>query len=348
MDTQHCPPLPCGYDQSSQSHREVGGDTSSTSCNRTSTNQQRKQMKHERRRKRSSPSVSPSPSLTFPGRYTGTSSSVCQRAGWCGVDNSTVFMAYSVAKGCTAAALLRLIDERRLDWADPIDQIWPGLACRSVSGVSIAEAASHRLGLPGTPLPPMRFYRKYCAGGWRGLWDEGIAWAEETPTIWQPGSRASYCHLGWSFVVGGMVERKCGEHVADTVQRMAASIGVPHCLHIGRLPPRLWHKTATLEAAPAGHNSVWKTALGQKLNLGWRLLGTIESFLFRRVGNSDLWRDSCFPSSNGFFTAHALARVYGALANKGVVYLNAHTNAGHSSSKSKINSTAPTRLVRLL
>lgn len=304
----------------------------------------------------SSPSLSPSPSLTSSGRHTSSSpsSSANQRTGWCGVDSSTVFMAYSVAKGCTAAAMLRLVDDGRLDWSEPIDQVWPELACRSTrtasdssgGGVSIAEAASHRLGLPGTPLPPMRFYRKYCAGGWRRLWDEGIAWAEQTPTIWQPGERASYCHLGWSFVVGGIVERKCGEHIADTVQRMAASIGLPGSLHLGRLPPMLWHNTATLEPAPAGHNRVWKSALGQQLGLGWRLLGTIESLIFRRVGNSDLWRASCFPSSNGFFTAHALARLYGALANKGVLYLNAHTTGDHSSSSSSDNA-APTQLVCL-
>ena len=36
-----------------------------------------------------------------------------------------------------------------------------------------------------------------------------------------------------------------------------------------------------------------------------------------RAGNSALWRSVCLPSSNGFFTAGALARMYGALTNSG-------------------------------
>jgi hypothetical protein len=47
------------------------------------------------------------------------------------------------------------------------------------------------------------------------------------------------------------------------------------------------------------------------------MLGWIESFLFRTIGNSDVWRNVCLPSSNGFFTANALGRMYGALANSG-------------------------------
>jgi hypothetical protein len=47
------------------------------------------------------------------------------------------------------------------------------------------------------------------------------------------------------------------------------------------------------------------------------MLGWIESFLFCTIGNSDVWRNVCLPSSNGFFTANALGRMYGALANSG-------------------------------
>lgn len=331
IDSQHCV---------ARSHTHINeAGTNSKGCARTSL-RQRNAKKTAPRITSRSPSLSPSPRFA---------SSAVVHGGWCAVDSSTIFMAYSVAKGCTAAAMLRLVDEGRLDWSEPIDQVWPELACQDTSSggsdvgrISIAEAASHRLGLPGTPWPPMRFFRQYCSGGWRGMWDEGIAWAETTPTIWQPGERASYCHLGWSFVVGGLIERKCNEHVADTVQRVANEIKLPHCLHIGRLPTRLWHKTATLEVPPAGHNKVWSSALGQPLGLAWRVLGTIESFLFRRVGNSDMWRGSCFPSSNGFFTGHALARLYGALANQGILHLNIDTNGTHDTG------VVPTRLVSAL
>jgi hypothetical protein len=298
MDTRHEPAQSCcshGAVRQAQAQDRKADGGSSRDRRRKATGKKR----HTSR----TPSLSPSPSSAAAAAASRSSPAAdASINGWRGVDSSTVFMSYSVAKGCTAAAMLRLVDEGRLDWSQPIDQIWPELACgyntTNIAGdagaggggaagggaISMAEAASHRLGLPGTPLPPMRFYRRYLEGGWRGLWDEGIAWAEATPTVWRPGERASYCHLGWSFVVGGLIERKCNEHIADTVQRVASAVGLPHCLHIGRLPQRLWHKSATLEPPPAGHNSVWASALGQPLSVGWRMLGTIESFLFRRAG----------------------------------------------------------------
>ena len=65
---------------------------------------------------------------------------------------------------------------------------------------------SHRLGLPGTPLPPWRFVRALPLDGWRGLHREGLAWAEQTPPRWAPGRRCLYHHLSWSFIVAGFVQ----------------------------------------------------------------------------------------------------------------------------------------------
>ena len=130
-------------------------------------------------------------------------------ADWRGVDAATIFMSYSVAKGVTAAALLTLADDGKLDWSTPTSQIWPTMAMGRADSrqggreLTIAEAVSHRVGLPGMPLPSWRFWEAYTRAGWRGLWDEGIAWAEDTPPRWAPGSRARYHHLSWSFIVGG-------------------------------------------------------------------------------------------------------------------------------------------------
>lgn len=97
-----------------------------------------------------------------------------QSTGWRGVDSDTIFMSYSVAKGATATAMLMLADQGKLDWNEEVDSIWPALSQPGGGhGLTVAEAASHRLGLPGTPAPPARFWSAYQAGGWCGLWDEG-------------------------------------------------------------------------------------------------------------------------------------------------------------------------------
>ena len=56
---------------------------------------------------------------------------------------------------------------------------------------------------------------------------------------------------------------------------------------------------------------------GKRFVFGW-----MESSIFVAAGNSRPWRKVCLPSSNGFFTAAALSRMYGALAHGGTLLLD--------------------------
>mgnify|MGYP003386920169 FL=1 len=49
------------------------------------------------------------------------------------------------------------------------------------------------------------------------------------------------------------------------------------------------------------------------------VLAVIEGVLCCAIGNCNIWRGICLPSSNGYFTSQAVAVMYGALANGGVV-----------------------------
>jgi len=50
-----------------------------------------------------------------------------------------------------------------------------------------------------------------------------------------------------------------------------------------------------------------------------RVFSWLEGWVFVAAGNAALWRKVCLPSSNGFFTVDALARMYGALTNAGTL-----------------------------
>jgi hypothetical protein len=50
-----------------------------------------------------------------------------------------------------------------------------------------------------------------------------------------------------------------------------------------------------------------------------RAAACIEALAFCVLGNLPTWRAICLPSSNGFMTADALARIYAALANDGAL-----------------------------
>jgi CubicO group peptidase (beta-lactamase class C family) len=263
--------------------------------------------------------------------------------GWEPVRGGTLIMAYSVAKAVSASAMVLLRSQGELDFSQPCADVWPELTRRpgehsagpgAEAGpgpgpavpryqLSVAAAVSHRVGLPGTPLPLQRFYGAWARGGWERLWEEGERWAEGAPLRWwPPGCRCRYHHLSYSFIVGGLVRRSCGRHIADVVaHELAPRAGVPQQLHLGRLPRALAPRCATLEPppAPGGGLGVWATARGQRTAWPRRALGCLESTLFRYIGNSGFWRSACYPSSNGFVTARAVARVLGALANGGAL-----------------------------
>ena len=82
-----------------------------------------------------------------------------------------LFVAYSVAKAVSSAAMMLLASDGYLDWEESTENIWPELTRRDVldvqrpvsalpdKGINVAEAVSHRLGLPGTPMPGYASFR---------------------------------------------------------------------------------------------------------------------------------------------------------------------------------------------
>lgn len=191
---------------------------------------------------------------------------------WHAMEGGTLVMAYSVAKAVTSAAAVLMAGQGRLNWAQPTHELWPelckgGPTSTGDGSVSVAEAFSHRIGLPGTPLPPWRFYRAFYAGGWSALWKEGVQWAGEVAPRWRPGERCLYHHLSWSFIVGELALRSDrqhqnggkvmegkevhGQHISEVVSHtLAEAARTPGELHLGRLPAALWHRVAQLEAPP--------------------------------------------------------------------------------------------------
>jgi CubicO group peptidase (beta-lactamase class C family) len=68
---------------------------------------------------------------------------------WQAVDPNTLFMSYSVCKGVAAAGLMTCVDRGECAYTDAVAAKWPEFAQGSKADVSIAQAVSHRAGLPG-------------------------------------------------------------------------------------------------------------------------------------------------------------------------------------------------------
>jgi CubicO group peptidase (beta-lactamase class C family) len=137
---------------------------------------------------------------------------------------------------------------------------------------------------------------------------------------WTPGEQAAYHHISWSWLTGGIVEGCSGQHVRDALTQLVATpLGAAHDMHLGVLPQHQRHRVCPL--VRPGLAALWRRGgAGSLLARLLRVLAAwLEGVLMCFIFNSGLFASVCLPSSNGFWTAASVARMYGALANAGTV-----------------------------
>jgi hypothetical protein len=100
----------------------------------------------------------------------------------------------------------------------------------------------------------------------------------------------------------------------------------------------------TLLAAAPRLLPAWLKRLVAMLSyLLFMVLAVFEGVICCAIGNCNIWRGICLPSSNGYFTSQAVAVMYGALANGGVVEVaaGAGEGAGAATGSSSCSSEDP-------
>jgi hypothetical protein len=292
---------------------------------------------------------------------------------WRPVDEHTLFMSYSVAKGVTAMALLSLVDRGLVTYQDRVVDWWPEFGIAGGRGkleMTVGDAVSHRGGL-GSLLPfslgvLLGCLRGHWAGDWRVAWAAGEQFVESMCPEFEVGMYARYHYVSFSWIMGGILQRvvekekeqhekggaegdgrlksSVSEIVKDTV---GCAIGCRDDMFIGLLPPDQLSRVALLEplrpwlyAIPNSMSELrtakdsleilispalqvlpplLRQALAALSYLLLAVLAMLEAIIFCGIGNCQIWRGMCLPSSNGYFTSQAVAALYGALANGGEV-----------------------------
>ncbi len=261
--------------------------------------------------------------------------------GWRAVGPDTLFMGYSVAKGVAATALLAISDRGLLEYSAPVTRYWPDFDSTGDKGdVSVEQALSHRAGLTGASVGFLWFALKYFANRCLG-WDEwrcGEHYIEGYRPDWTPGTKAVYHPVSFSFISGGIArhalkageEKGAGTAGLDKRRAVDKSAAINQCLHewvceplgiqpddltIGELSSAATDRVASLEM-PRGLFSERSWSVSW---LGRAAVGVVESVFFTWIGNLDIWRSICLPSSNAIWTPSALARMYAAVCNRGAV-----------------------------
>ena len=265
------------------------------------------------------------------------------------IQEDSLVMAYSVAKGVSATALCTAVSAAAKEGRLPIDNyfdapvstIWPEFAARQHAGspkkhLTIAEVSGYRGGM--TEHPPLAKLGQlwFKDRSWQAQWDYGIEFVEAYEPEWgEPERLACYHPISFSWLVGGIVERcsssssSCanrnrsstststsgnpGTHISDVVRMdIAEPLRAEDEMYLGRLPRGPTTRQRVIKQRPL----VPPAARAEMTAKGW-LEAQYNARFMCALGNNEPWGDVCLPSSNGFFSARALAALYGAWANGG-------------------------------
>ena len=219
------------------------------------------------------------------------------------VQADTLFNSFSTTKGVAALALHILADRGQIAYDAPVARYWPEFAANGKERVTIEQAMSHQAGLHAMPKPAtVEFLTD---------WQAGLDWVANGTPAWTPGTATGYHAITYAWVVGGIVQGASGRHIKDVIrEEIALPLGVGDEMFVG-IPDGVDERLATLKAQPLGE--------GLPIPEDHDFFKAMPRELPTSVFNDMRVRQACIPSANGHFSARALAKMYGALANGGEV-----------------------------
>jgi CubicO group peptidase (beta-lactamase class C family) len=215
----------------------------------------------------------------------------------------TLVNVYSTTKGLVATAAALLVEQGKLRYDDPVVKHWPEYGQHGKDKTTVAQLLSHQAGLPGfaepTTVEQLNDWSRCCA-----------ALARQKP-MWTPGRQTSYHAMTWGYLVGEVLRRVGGQSVGELIAGHIAAplaadfyVGLPQSLeplvapmHRPRTPPDMSAVQLPPEAIAA----------------------LVNPQLDGEVCNTRAWRAAQIPAANGQASANGIARLYAAIANKGVL-----------------------------
>jgi CubicO group peptidase (beta-lactamase class C family) len=220
------------------------------------------------------------------------------------VAHDSLFLSFSSTKGPSSFLVHKLVDEGVIDFDAPVATYWPDFAQNGKGTITVAQALSHQAGLHALPT---NLTEDHLTN-----WDAGLAWVASGIPAWEPGTVSAYHAFTFGWLVGGIVEGATGQSFTDLWRtRLAEPLGVSDEFMIAIAEESsVTGRLATLELVPAGdglpipEDSPFYEAMPKSL---WQHFNSLSV------------RTACMPGANGHFSARGLARMYGALANGGVI-----------------------------
>jgi CubicO group peptidase (beta-lactamase class C family) len=255
------------------------------------------------------------------------------------VQGDSLFSSFSTTKGVAATALHILADRGIIDYQAPVAKYWPAFGKNGKDKITVAQAMSHQSGLHAMPSDPAE-----C----RELldWEAGLRYIEDGTPAWEPGTATGYHAVTYGWIAGGIIQYASGRHIQEVVENeIAAPLGISGQMYIG-IPDGIEDRLASLQTAPpptAEQAAASPMAQIPKDHDFFKAMPPTMGWNF----NDMEVRKACVPSANGHFTARALAKMYGALANGGAIDGARLVSPERISLMSAIQVTSPDRVIMM-
>lgn len=214
-------------------------------------------------------------------------------------DERTLAPIFSTGKAVAAVLIARLVDEGKLDYGQPVAEVWPEFAQAGKAAITIEQVMSHQEGLSGFPEPmdPADWFD----------WDLICARLAAMAPIWPPGTASGYHPITFGYLAGEIFRRVEGRTMGTV---LAEDFRGPFGLDIWiGLPDAEFGRVCEVQRPSAlpdfGHINEATTAA---FLVPWAQPGGRSSAEWRRME---------IPSANAHATAEGLARLMGAMANDG-------------------------------
>lgn len=223
----------------------------------------------------------------------------------------TAPMVFSATKGMAATVIHRLVDRGLIDYDAPVAEYWLEFGANGKQDLTVRDVMRHQAGLSGLRGATQQDLLDHIE------MEERLAAASPGRLLGKP----AYHALTFGWLMSGLARAVTGKGMRALIrEELAEPLGTDG-MHLGRPPAEAATRVAeiimpqNLTGNPVLNYAAYK--------LADQFSGGFRSMYFRGVlaavrGEIPLL-DAEMPAANGVVTARALARMYGAIANRGEI-----------------------------
>lgn len=239
-------------------------------------------------------------------------------AGWADKERrwngDTVALTFSTGKGVASTVVHRLAERGLIDYDIPMAEYWPEFAAHGKDDITVRDVLCHRAGLHRV---------RGLVPGREGIlhYDAVVRALADSPPDPRRIRTSGYHAITFGWLVAELVQRATGTPFTEVLRtEIAEPLGLDE--YWFRVPESERHRIAKIYRHLGPPGVRWNTASSV---LSWvrPVRGLAEAGMpesFDELVRDPRVHDSVMPGWNGVFSARALARMYGALANGGMVH----------------------------